>query len=52
MGKRLRMKIAVWFALIGLLLVAGCANGNSGNNSDDGKNGGFYSGMSGGWSHP
>ena len=52
MGKRLRMKIAAWFALIGLLLVAGCADDKSGNNSDDAKNGGFYSGMSGGWSHP
>lgn len=52
MGKRLKMKIAVWFALIGLLLVAGCAGGNSGNNSDDAKNSGFYSGMSGGWTHP
>ena len=52
MGKRLRMRIAAWLALIGLLLVAGCADGNRGNNSDDAKNGGFYSGMSGGWSHP
>jgi hypothetical protein len=50
MGKRLRMRIAAWLALIGLLLVAGCADG--GNNPDDAKNGGFYSGMSGGWSHP
>jgi hypothetical protein len=46
------MKIALQLALIGLLLLTGCAADNSGNNSDNAKNGGFYSGVSGGWSHP
>jgi hypothetical protein len=45
-------KIALRLALIVLLLVAGCANGDSDNNSGDAKNSGFYSGVSGGWSHP
>jgi hypothetical protein len=33
-----------------MLLIAGCATGA--NISDDGKNKGFYGGVSGGWSHP
>src|SRR5271168_804937 len=45
-------KIALWLALIGLLVFAGCADGNSGSNADNPKSGSFYSGVSGGWSHP
>ena len=45
-------KIALWLALIGLLVFTGCADGNSGGNADNPKNGSFYSGVSGGWSHP
>jgi hypothetical protein len=43
------MRIAAWFALIGLLLIAGCAGG--GNSSDNDKNGVFYGGATGGWTH-
>ncbi len=46
------MKIAIRLTLIGLLLLTGCADGNNGNNSDNAKDSGFYSGVSGGWSHP
>jgi hypothetical protein len=35
-----------------LLLLAGCTAAGFGNNSDNEKNSGFYSGASGGWSHP
>jgi len=41
------MKIALQLALIGLLLLSGCAS--SGNSSSDDKQGGFYSGVTGGW---
>ncbi len=45
-------RIACRLALIGLLLsLTGCA-GSSADNSNRGKNGGFYGGASGGWSHP
>lgn len=45
MGK----KIAWCLALVGLLLLVGCAAGGS---SDNTKDGGFYGGVSGGWSRP
>jgi hypothetical protein len=45
-------KIALWLALIGLLVFTGCADGDGGSNADNAKSGSFYSGMSGGWSHP
>jgi hypothetical protein len=35
-----------------VFVLAGCAPDTGGAHSDNGKNGGFYSGMSGGWSHP
>ncbi len=48
---RLLRRIAAGLVVAGLLLlVAGCAD--RADNSDNGKNGGFYGGMSGGWSHP
>jgi hypothetical protein len=46
MGK----KIAIGLALIGLLALAGCAAG--GNSSDNRKQGGFYGGVTGGWTQP
>jgi hypothetical protein len=41
-------------ALTGFLAVAiaGCADTGSANNPDNPKSGGFYGGVSGGWSHP
>jgi len=44
------MTIASWLALVGLLLIAGCAAG--GNGSDNDKQGGFYGGVTGGGSRP
>jgi hypothetical protein len=46
MGK----KIAIGLALIGLLALAACAAGGS--SSDNQKQGGFYSGVTGGWTQP
>jgi hypothetical protein len=44
-------RIVAGLAVSGLLLLAaGCAD--RADNSDNSKNGGFYGGMSGGWSHP
>jgi hypothetical protein len=44
---------ALKITVFGLLfLVSGCAGGDSGNNRDNDKNSGFYSGVSGGWSRP
>ena len=55
MGKKARMcrsrtGRAVFFGL--LVLLAGCAADTGGTHSDNDKNGGLYTGMSGGWSHP
>jgi hypothetical protein len=47
-----RMRGAGKTAVIALLLVAGCTDGTGGSNSDNAKSGGFYSGVSGGWSRP
>ncbi len=50
--------VAPRLALVGALLVlAGCADGSAAANSTaanstSAKNGGFYSGVSGGWSRP
>ncbi len=47
---RLMMKIISWLALIGALLIAGCASGANG--SENQKNNGLYGGVSGGWTGP
>lgn len=47
------MKRASWLAVIGLmlsLLGAGCAD--RANSSDSTEHGGFYGGVSGGWTRP
>jgi hypothetical protein len=48
--KYLRLRIVTWLALMGVLMIAACASG--GNGADTDKNNGFYGGASGGWSHP
>jgi hypothetical protein len=45
-------KIALRLTLTGLLLLAGCVESTNGSNPGNSKNSGFYSGVSGGWSHP
>jgi hypothetical protein len=47
---RLMMKFASCLALLGLLLAAGCTN--TGNGSQNDKNGGFYGGINSGGSRP
>lgn len=42
---------AVCPLLVLLVLLAGCAGGNSGNSNDD-RNGAYYGGVTGGWTHP
>ena len=44
------MRIAGWFALMGLLFITAALAGAS--SSDNDKNSGFYGGVSGGWTHP
>ena len=44
-----------WFLRLTLLLVlslGACAAGSSADGSDSARNRGFYSGVSGGWTHP
>ncbi len=44
------MKIMPGLALVGVLLIAGCAAGANG--SENPKNNGLYGGVSGGWTRP
>ncbi len=44
------MKFAPWLALLGLLLIAGCAGNGDGSQND--KHSGFYGGVSSGGSRP
>ncbi|MGH7060833.1 MAG: hypothetical protein ACREFH_10625 [Stellaceae bacterium] len=45
------MSTRFFFVLLSLLLLAGCSAGG-GTASDKDKQGQFYGGLSGGWTHP
>ncbi len=50
MKTRLMVKIVAGLAMIGVLLIAGCAAGATG--SGNRQNNGLYGGVSGGWTRP
>ncbi len=52
-GRRVTTRSALRrLALLLALLLAACTAGGSADDPDNGKNHGFYSGVTGGWSHP